>query len=75
MDHPPAHPARQLHTNESDSTKPGTTPSTPNPSKSNIESILPTANANQLLNLIDQGNDPTNLNQLISHSKQLRDAA
>lgn len=39
-----------------------------------FESHFPTASANQLLELIDQGHDPANLNGLINHT-QLKDRA
>ncbi len=40
----------------------------PVPAASSIESHFPTADANQLLELIAQGHDPANLNNLINHS-------
>jgi len=70
MDRSQLNPARQSRIGEpkdcgqpSDSVSKTTTPA------ASIESVFPTANANQLLELIAQGHNPEDLHQLIQHSK------
>lgn len=64
MDAPQPNPARQP--DEPDRT--GQSTEQPIPT-STIESMLPAADANQLLELIKQGHNPNDLQQLIHNSK------
>jgi hypothetical protein len=61
MDRPKSKPVRPDHPEEPQSQGQPT-------AVSNIETLLPTANANQLMDLIAQGNDPSDLDGLIKHA-------
>jgi len=67
MDHPQSNPEQQDHPNSPDE-NPVSSPA-PRPSL-NIESLLPSASANQLLELISRGHSPENLHTLIESSNK-----
>jgi hypothetical protein len=65
MDSPSSNPSPPNTTTLSSATPPQLQST---PQVSQIESHFPTADANQLLELIAQGHDPANLNGLINHT-------
>ncbi|MBL4809600.1 MAG: hypothetical protein JKY43_06035 [Phycisphaerales bacterium] len=69
MDHSHSNLDHQNQSGEPDNSDRPIEPN-PKPKASSIESIFPTANANQLHELIAQGHNPQNLHDLINRSQR-----